>query len=275
MPAPLDLIDDWPVPTVAAGVLAPDGTLTTRGPVDQPFDLASVTKPLAALAVLVAIEEQTLDLDQTVTAAGVGDGVTVRHLLAHASGMAFDLRERIALPGSRRIYSNVGFEVLGEVLEAASGLSLATYLHEAWCQPLGLTATRLDGSPAHAARSTVVDLLAVAEQLLRPTLLAPQTVEAARTEQFPGLDGVLPGFGRQDPNPWGLGVEVRGHKQPHWTGRRNSPTTFGHFGRAGTFLWVDPMWGGALVVLTDRDFGPWATERWPELADGVLAWTDD
>jgi CubicO group peptidase (beta-lactamase class C family) len=267
----LDVIDDWPVSRVAAGILGPDGTVTTRGPVDEPFALASVTKPLAALAVLVAVEEGTLDLDQTVTADGLRDGVTVRHLLAHASGLAFDRRESIALPGHRRIYSNVGFDVLGEVLEAASGLPTATYLHEAWCQPLGLAGTRLEGSPAHAARSTVADLLVVADQLLRPTLLAPQTIEAARTEQFVGLDGVLPGFGRQRPNPWGLGFELRGHKHPHWTGQANSPATFGHFGRAGTMLWVDPVWGGALVVLTDRDFGPWAAQRWPELADAVLA----
>jgi CubicO group peptidase (beta-lactamase class C family) len=268
--APLDLIDDWPVRTVAAGVLAPDGSTTTRGPATEPFALASVTKPLAALAALVAVEEGTLHLDQSVTATGVGDGVTVRHLLAHASGLAFDVRERIALPGSRRIYSNVGFDVLGEVLADASGMPAATYLHEALCEPLGLAATRLEGSPAHAARSTVAELLVVADQLLRPTLLAPETIDAARTEQFPGLDGVLPGFGPQRPNPWGLGFEIRGRKHPHWTGQRNSPSTYGHFGRAGTFLWVDPEWGGALVVLTDRDFGPWTAEHWPVLADAVV-----
>jgi CubicO group peptidase (beta-lactamase class C family) len=267
----LDLVDDWPVGSVAAGVLRPDGAVGTRGPAGSPFPLASVTKPLVALAVLVAVEEGTLDLDQSVTDDRVGHGVTVRHLLAHAAGVAFDRPERIALPGSRRIYSNVGFEVLGDVLTEASGLPVATYLHEAWTQPLGLATTRLAGSPAHGAVSCVQDLLAVAEQLLRPTLLAPSTVRAARTEQFPGLAGVLPGFGRQDPNPWGLGFELRGHKRPHWTGQRNSPATFGHFGRAGTFLWVDPDWGGALVVLTDRDFGPWAAERWPALADAVLA----
>ena len=58
--------------------------------------------------------------------------------------------------------------------------------------------------------------------------------------QFPGLVGVLPGFGRMDPNDWGLGFELRDAKSPHWTGARNSPRTFGHFGGSGTFLWVDP-----------------------------------
>jgi CubicO group peptidase (beta-lactamase class C family) len=82
---------------------------------------------------------------------------------------------------------------------------------------------------------------------------------------------VLPGYGRHDPNDWGLGFELRDHKHPHWTGSRNSPRTFGHFGRTGTFLWVDPDAGLALAVLTDRDFGDWAIDAWPVLADAVLA----
>jgi CubicO group peptidase (beta-lactamase class C family) len=88
---------------------------------------------------------------------------------------------------------------------------------------------------------------------------------------FPGLVGVLPGFGHQDPNDWGLGVEVRGRKSPHWTATTGSPRTFGHFGRAGGFVWVDPDAGLACCGLTDRPFGPWAAEAWPRLGDAVLA----
>ena len=83
--------------------------------------------------------------------------------------------------------------------------------------------------------------------------------------------GVLPGFGGQDPNDWGLGFEVRGAKSPHWTGTVNSPSTYGHFGQSGTMVWVDPEAGVGLVALTDRDFGDWARTAWPELADAVLA----
>ena len=50
--------------------------------------------------------------------------------------------------------------------------------------------------------------------------------------------------------------------------RSSSPRTFGHFGQSGTFLWVDPDAGAAAVVLTDRDFGPWAIEAWPVWTDG-------
>ena len=88
--------------------------------------------------------------------------------------------------------------------------------------------------------------------------------------EFRGLVGVLPGFGRQEPNDWGLGFELRDGKSPHWTGSRNSPRTFGHFGRSGTFLWVDPDAGVALACLTDLPFGDWASDAWPRLADSVL-----
>jgi CubicO group peptidase (beta-lactamase class C family) len=102
-------------------------------------------------------------------------------------------------------------------------------------------------------------------------LLAQETLAEATSVQFAGLVGVLPGFGRQEPNDWGLGFELRDGKSPHWTGTRNSRRTFGHFGRSGTFLWVDPDVGVALACLTDRDFGAWAVTAWPELSDAVLA----
>jgi CubicO group peptidase (beta-lactamase class C family) len=118
--------------------------------------------------------------------------------------------------------------------------------------------------------ATIGALERFAGELLAPTLLAPETLAAAVTVQFPGLSGVLPGFGRQDPLDWGLGFELRDGKQPHWTGRRNSPATFGHFGGAGTFLWVDPALAAACVVLTDRDFAPWAAAAWPPFSDAVI-----
>ncbi|HYZ67280.1 MAG TPA: serine hydrolase, partial [Mycobacterium sp.] len=96
-------------------------------------------------------------------------------------------------------------------------------------------------------------------------------MHAAATEvQFPGLSGVLPGFGSQRPNDWGLGFEIRNNKSPHWTGSSNSTRTYGHFGQSGTFLWVDPDADLALVVLTDRNFGEWAYPCWPALSDEVL-----
>jgi CubicO group peptidase (beta-lactamase class C family) len=82
---------------------------------------------------------------------------------------------------------------------------------------------------------------------------------------------VLPGVGSFDPLDWGLGFELRDGKDPHWTGSRNSPRTFGHFGGAGTFVWVDPDLDRAVVCLTDREYGPWALDAWPPFSDAVIA----
>jgi CubicO group peptidase (beta-lactamase class C family) len=101
--------------------------------------------------------------------------------------------------------------------------------------------------------------------------VAAETLAEATVVQFPGLVGILPGFGRMTPNDWGLGFELRDDKSPHWTGASNAPSTFGHFGRSGTFLWVDPEAGVACACVTTREFGDWAKQAWPALADAVLA----
>ena len=264
--AALDALADWPVTTAAGGWITTDDS-STAGPVDRPFPLASVTKPLFAYAVLVAVEEGTLALDQP---AGPS-GSTIAHLLAHASGLADDPDRPLTDVGRRRIYSNAGFDLLGRELAEASGMAAATYLHEAVVRPLGLTATRLDGSPARDGTASVGDLLRLGREWLAPTLVHRSTLDSATRPWFDELPGVLPGYGRQDPNPWGLGFEIRAAKQPHWTGSTNSRATFGHFGQSGTFLWVDPELGAACVALADEPFGPWAVERWPALADAVVA----
>ncbi|MFP3901214.1 MAG: serine hydrolase domain-containing protein [Acidimicrobiia bacterium] len=264
--AALDALATWPVETASGAVTTAAGTGDSAGDTGRTMDIASVTKLVVAHACLVAVEEGTLDLDR---AAGP-PGSTVRHLLAHASGLPFEGSEPIAPPGTRRIYSNTGFEVLGEVLAGEAAMPVARYVHEAVIEPLGLRSTELHGSPATGVRSTVDDLVVFARELLAPGLVAPDTFAAAVTEQFPGLAGVVPGLGSFDPNPWGLGFELKGRKSPHWTAPAGSPRTFGHFGGSGTFLWVDPDAGVACVVLTDRPFGDWAPPLWSELSQAVL-----
>jgi CubicO group peptidase (beta-lactamase class C family) len=264
----LQMIAQWPVANAAAAVVRRDGTVAgAHGPLDRAFGLASVTKPLAAYAVLVAYEEGVFELDDP---AGP-EGSTVRHLLAHASGLAFDEHKVMAPPGTRRLYSNAGFEVLGDTVAKAAGMPFAEYLRQAVLEPLGMTGTSLPGSPAAGGVSTAGDLARFAAELQAPRLLHPSTVAAATSVAFPGLKGVLPGYGHQNPNDWGLGFEIRDGKAPHWTGAHSSPATFGHFGQSGTFLWVDPAAGAACVLLTDRDFGEWALPLWPRLTDAVLA----
>jgi CubicO group peptidase (beta-lactamase class C family) len=261
------LVADWPVERAAAGVTGATATLATGGDPAWQVRIASVSKLLVGLAALVAVEEGAIELDEP---AGP-PGATVRHLLAHASGLAFDQDRVLGPPGARRIYSNVGIERFAEHLATRTGIVFQDYLHDAVLDPLGMTATSLAGSPAHDVVSTVEDLLRFARELLRPTLVAAATLAEATTAQFPSLGGVLPSIGRFDPNPWGLTFELRDGKDPHWTGTRNSEATFGHFGGTGTFLWVDPVAGLGCIALTGREFGPWALEVWPPFSDAILA----
>jgi len=257
----LQQVDGWPCAHVAVGIT---GRIdATHGDLERTFAWASVTKPASAAALLVAVEEGLVELDDE---AGP-PGSTLRHLLAHAAGLPFERGAPIARVGERRIYSNYGIELAAERVEDRAEVPFADYFAEVWAG----TGVILDGSAGSGASGRLDALLAVASELLEPTRLIRETLDEATTVQFPGLGGVLPGFGRQEPNDWGLGLELRAHKSPHWTGARNSPRTFGHFGRSGTFLWIDPDAGIALACLTDLAFGDWAKEAWPRLADAVLA----
>ena len=251
-------VEAWPCANVSVAVVG--RTEAFFGDMQRFYPWASVTKLATAVAVLVAAEEGIVDLDEP---AGP-PGSTVRHLLAHASGLQFEGTKAIARPGERRVYSNAAFDVLGELVGARAEMPFAAYFEHVWGFPLA-------GPPGSGVEGTLEHLLVVARELMAPTRIARETLDEAATVQFPGLDGVLPGFGKQTPNDWGLGLELRDGKRPHWTGARNSPRTFGHFGRSGTFLWVDPDAGLALACLTDRDFGDWAKEAWPRLSDAVLA----
>jgi CubicO group peptidase (beta-lactamase class C family) len=263
--AALDAVADWPG-TAAAGCLQPGGDLSVSGPSSRTFAWASVTKILTSMCIWIAAEEGTVAWDDP---AGP-DGATLADLLSHASGLAPDGDRVLAPPRRRRIYSNRGIELAAGHLAARADMPFGDYLAYGLIEPLGMTSTVLQGSPAHGASGPVEDLLKLAGQLLEPTLFSSQTLALATEVATPGLAGVLPGFGRQDPNDWGLGVEIRDHKRPHWTGGGNTAGAFGHFGQAGGFLWVDPGLGLALAALGSTPFGPWATEAWPALSDAVI-----
>src|SRR5580765_5017197 len=258
-------VEGWEAGAVAVAVLRGSDVIAQHGPAEREYRWASITKPATALATLVAAEEGVVDLDEP---AGP-EGSTVRHLLAHASGLPFHGDRPIARPGTRRIYSNTGFDRLAAHVERAAEIPFAEYLRRAVFEPLGMRA-ELRGSAGADVHGTLDDLVALARELHSPTLVAPETLAEMTSVQFPGLNGVLPEVGRFDPNDWGLGVELRDSKQPHWTGTRNSEGTFGHFGGSGTFLWIDPARDLALACLTDREFDKWALEAWPRLSDAVL-----
>jgi len=261
----LQLTDAWRAENVAVAALSSGGELGRRGDSSRVFPWASVTKPVTALAALVAAEEGTIDLDQP---AGP-PGSTVRHLLAHASGLPFDPGPPISSPGVRRIYSNAGFEVLAKTIAAEAEMPFEEYLRKAVLHPLQMDA-KLRGSAGAGLRGSLDDLVKLMREMLAPTLVAPETFAEATSVQFPGLAGVIPEMGRFDPNDWGLGFELKDDKQPHFSGTLSSPRTLGHWGGTGTFVWVDPERALALGVLTDLQFGDWAKAAWPPFSDAVV-----
>ncbi|HJR88109.1 MAG TPA: serine hydrolase domain-containing protein [Acidimicrobiia bacterium] len=247
-------------------VVAPNGLVGQRGDLAYRGPWASVTKLFTAYAVLMATQDEEFSLEDP---AGP-EGATIRHLLAHASGLPFEGQAAIAKPGTRRIYSNVGFDLLGELITERCGQHFADYLQIQVLQPLRITAD-LEGRPSEGLSGDLGGLIAFAHELLAPTLVDSTLFSSATTVAFPGLSGTLPGIGRYDPLDWGLGFEIRDGKEPHWTGRTNSPATFGHFGGAGSFLWVDPLKRLAMCGLSGRQFDNWAMTAWPALADAVIA----
>ena len=286
---------DFPV-AVMASELETDGStraLAEAGAVDEIFPFASVTKPIVAWSALVAVERGLLDLEapaqpgearsmagscavpvpagSCAVPAPALTGATVRHLLAHASGIAFDSDAVLAVPGTRRIYSNRGIEILGERLEEATATPLERWIETTVLEPLGMSSVLVPGSPAHSGEGSARDLAVFARELAAPRLISADSAREATSVVFPGLDGILPGYGRQAPNDFGLGVEVRGRKRPHWTGTTSSPATFGHFGQSGSFIWVDPEARRQAVFLGARPFGRAHAAHWPELSDQILA----
>lgn len=252
---------------VGVVVVNPVDAVATFGDPVQVFEWASVTKLVTAWAALIAVDEGALSLDDP---AGP-EGSTLRHLLAHCSGLPFDKGAPIAAPGTKRIYSNLGIEVAAEHVAAATGVHFVDWVGERVLAPLGMETAELYGSPAHGMRGTAVDLAEFARAILNRLLVSPALADEALNPEFADLVGVLPGYGRQDPNPWGLGFEVRGRKDPHWTGRNSSPATVGHFGWSGSFLWVDPVSNLGCVFLGGSPFSEVHQQVWPDLTDRVNA----
>ncbi|MEJ5920202.1 MULTISPECIES: serine hydrolase domain-containing protein [unclassified Corynebacterium] len=267
----LSSIDNWPVPRVAGAVRDGSGEWITHGDIRDRYGLASVTKLLSAHAMLVAYEEGVFDLDTDLSPRGP-EGATVRHYLSHASGVGFASPKPEKPVGERRLYSSAGFDVVADAIAAETEMSFSEYLRLATFEPLGMESSALHGSAGHAGEGNVVDLMNFVDEILEPTLLDPATVDEALTVQFPGLNGVVPGYGLQKPADWGLGFQI--YSQPEsrgglWFGADMPGDTVGHFGQAGTFVWLHKATGRAAIVLTERPFGDWAKPLWTEFNDAL------
>ncbi|WKD57280.1 Penicillin-binding protein 4* [Corynebacterium capitovis DSM 44611] len=265
------LLNPWPADNVSAAIVGP--VEATYGDEARVYELASVTKLLSAYAIFLAAEEGAFSLDDALGPAGS----TIRHLLSHASGVGFDTPEPQKAVGERRIYSSAGYEILAQHLERETGIAFADYAQEGVFAPLGMGTAEIYGSAGHGGRASLSDMRAFAAELLHPTLIDEATLREAFTNQFGDLRGIVPGYGMQKPCPWGLGFEIKGAKEPHWTGRNMPADVVGHFGMAGTYLWVVPAWsksphaGTACAVLTDRQFGDWAKPLWCETNSELFA----
>jgi uncharacterized protein YbbC (DUF1343 family)/CubicO group peptidase (beta-lactamase class C family) len=275
--------------------------------VDTVFDMASLTKPVAtATSVMVLVEEGKIRLADRVAkllpefAAGGGerDKVTVEELLTHRAGLApddpmeiytgtpeeiFERKYRqplVAPPGSRFLYSDAGYEVLGELVRRVSGLRLDEFAREHVFTPLGMKETEfrpggkgklplsriaptekiagavrrgqvhdprafaLGGVAGHAGLfSTADDLARYAFALLRggAPVLSPAGVAAMTRPRF---------FGDADLR--GLGWDVSTHYSSN-RGDLFPAGSFGHTGWTGTSLWIDPGTETVVILLANRN----------------------
>ncbi|MFM9105294.1 MAG: serine hydrolase domain-containing protein [Chloroflexota bacterium] len=213
-------------------------------------------------------------------------------------------------PGEELRYSNAGYGVLARAVEKAAGTDLWAAVDERVLRPLGMADTcvrppeALAERIAHLADATHggTDLetyngaywrsLAVpwAGMYGTPRDLAsfgaaflpggPRFVSgAARDLMTADQTGGVPGGVESarvwwESGRWGLGWEVKGGKQRHWTGELTGPATVCHFGHAGTLLWADPAREVALAVFANRavtHMWTFILARWARLSNAVIA----
>ncbi len=287
------------------------------------YDLASLTKPLATSTAMVClVQDGRLHLDQPV-AHWVAElegspfaGVALRHLLSHGAGLPAwrpyyerlapsrlpprnegerrqRLRELLRAiasepveyePGSRSLYSDLGFMLLGVVVERCAGTSLAAYCRQRIYEPLGIAS--LSYNSGDAADAMVRDpanivptgwdhwrnrslcgevhdenayaLGGVAGHAgLFGTAHAVSQLSAAWLRAVKGRDGFLNAalaerFVRRqtDGASWGLGWDTP--SAPSSSGTRFSSRAFGHVGFTGTSLWIDPSCELEVVIVSNR-----------------------
>lgn len=253
--------------TALVGVTGPEQTLAVQGDPHAVLPLASVSKPLTAWGVLIAVERELVDLDEP---AGP-EGSTLLNLLDHTSGLPFEGDQTQAKPGTRRIYSNSGFDALGAHVAAAAGMEFSEWMTREVTRPLGMRDIDVTGRPSAGYRASIADLLIFGREVLRPTLIPAALRDLALTISQSGLRGVVPGYGSFDDNQWGLGFELKGTKSPHWLSDSFAPETAGHFGGQGSFLFVDRSRDLTAAFLSGVPFGDEHKRIWPPLTDEIVA----
>ena len=255
---------------------------------DALFGVASVSKPVTATAVMVLVERGKIGINQPVQhylPEFKGEGfekVLVRHLLTHTSGLPyrseaelFELGQTgiVLEPGREMAYSNVAYNLLGELVERVSGQSFSDFTHQNIFEPLGMKDATFSmpgkqqercirprpGTPfdwpdeiageisaSSSLWATAMDMGIFAQTFLNGggycdfRLLSPATVAAMTRNQIPGIpretiEGIpVPPCGFG----WFRMEELKFPKYPSlW-----SLQSYGHAGASGSFLWVDPLY---------------------------------
>ena len=192
-------------------------------------------------------------------------GATLANLLSHSSGLGLEESDPVVGVGIKRIYSNIGIDLA--VTSIVEDNPPALWLEDRLFSPMGMSSTRLVGRPCSGLQGSLNDLERLALAWLRPDIVSLETQKRFITPYLAELDGIVPGFGKFSPCPWGLGPEIHGTKQ-HWMGSELPAQSFGHFGQSGAMMLLDPVNRIGLVALSDVAFGPWAVSLWPQ-------WTND
>jgi CubicO group peptidase (beta-lactamase class C family) len=228
----------------------------TGGPLDEIRRWASVSKMAVALAFAVEVD---WGLHQVSERLGPR-GATLANLLSHSSGLGLEADDPTVEVATKRIYSNYGIDLA--VAAVVEGNDAGSWLDGRVFTPLGMNSTRLDGRPSSGVIGSTADMQILAEAWLRPDAISRDTRNRFITPYAAHLAGIVPGFGRFSPCPWGLGPEIRGDKA-HWMGDW-PPESFGHFGQSGSLMLLNVEEGIGVVATSTEDFGPWAVGLWPE-----------
>jgi CubicO group peptidase (beta-lactamase class C family) len=259
-----DLVDGWPVGSSAMVFGLRDGIVEVRGEagdLDERRAWASVSKLAVALAFGVEHDWGLHDFTESVGP----HGATIADLLSHSSGLGLEKDDPVSPIATRRVYSNYGVDLaVGAVVGERDA---APWLGQRVFTPLGLTSARLEDRPASGVVGSTRDLATLAVAWLRPDGVAIPTRERMIAPYRPELDGVVPGFGRFTPCPWGLGPELAGQKH-HWMGDW-PPESFGHFGQSGALVLLNARENLGVVATATQPFGPWAVDLWPRWTSAV------
>lgn len=261
------LLEGWPAGSAASLLALRDGVVevvASEGDATSSFEWASVSKLAVALAVGVEKDWRFIDFDLPIGP----QNSTAAHLLSHSSGVGIDATAPLQPLGHKRVYSSYGYDLLIERI--AKERDPFEWLKDRCLSPLGIADVTNEGSLAAGLRGSLASLQALTTAWLRGDLLSPQTFATMKTPYLAHLDGVVPGFGSFSPCPWGLGPEIKGTKD-HWMGTAWSPRSYGHFGKSGAMILVDPDEKVALCALSAEPFGPWAQERWPQWTNEMHA----